>query len=55
LSPEEKKSIITGNMFLKEKFLADGTFEKLKSRIIADGRLQDRDIGRYMIMVLLRP
>jgi hypothetical protein len=44
LSPEEKKSIITSNMFLKEKFLADGMFEKLKSRIIAGGHLQDREI-----------
>jgi hypothetical protein len=44
LSPEEKKSVITSNMFLKEKFLADGMFEKLKSRIIAGGHLQDREI-----------
>ena len=44
LTSEERSSIITSNMFLKEKFLADGMFEKLKSRIIAGGHLQDRNI-----------
>ena len=31
-------------MFLKEKFTADGVFEKLKARLVAGGHLQDRDI-----------
>ena len=31
-------------MFLKEKYTADGMFEKLKSRLVAGGRLQDRDV-----------
>ena len=31
-------------MFLKEKYTADGMFEKLKSRLVAGGHLQDRDV-----------
>ena len=31
-------------MFLKEKFTADGVFEKLKARLVAWGHLQHRDI-----------
>ena len=31
-------------MFLKEKYTADGMFEKLKSRLVAVGHLQDRDV-----------
>ena len=31
-------------MFLKEKFTADGKFEKLKARLVAEGHLQDRAI-----------
>ena len=31
-------------MFLKDKYTADGNFDKLKSRLVAGGHLQDRDI-----------
>ena len=31
-------------MFLKDKYTADGKFDKLKSRLVAGGHLQDRDI-----------
>ena len=31
-------------MILKEKFTADGVFEKLKARLVAWGHLQHRDI-----------
>ena len=31
-------------MFLKEKFTADGKFDKLKARLVAEGHLQDRAI-----------
>jgi hypothetical protein len=44
LNPEQKQSIIPCKMFLKEKTLADGSFYKLKSRIVAGGHMQDRDI-----------
>ena len=44
LSWEEKKRIIRSSMFLKEKFLASGEFEKLKARLVAGGDQQDRDL-----------
>jgi hypothetical protein len=39
-----KGKIIRSHMFIKEKFTADGTFEKLKSRLVAGGDQQDRDL-----------
>jgi Reverse transcriptase (RNA-dependent DNA polymerase) len=44
LNPEQRRSIIPCKIFLKEKTLADGSFDKLKSRIVAGGHMQDRDI-----------
>ena len=44
LSTEEKGRIIRSSMFLKEKFLASGDFEKLKARLVAGGNMQDRDL-----------
>ena len=44
LNPLQKKSIITSSMFIKDKYTADGKFDKLKSRLVAGGHLQDRSI-----------
>ena len=44
LSVEQRKSMISSSMFLKEKFYADGNFEKLKARLVAGGHLQDRQM-----------
>ena len=33
LTPEDYARIITSSMFLKEKYRADGSFEKLKARL----------------------
>ena len=44
LTEKERKQIIPSKLFLKEKFLADGTFEKLKARLVAGGHMQSRDI-----------
>ena len=44
LSAEEKHRTIRSSMFLKEKFLASGEFEKLKARLVAGGNQQDRDL-----------
>ena len=44
LTPIQKKGIITSSMFGKAKYAADGTFDKFKSRIVAGGHLQDRNI-----------
>jgi hypothetical protein len=35
LTAEERRSIILSSMFLKEKYLATGEFEKLKARLVA--------------------
>ena len=44
LSKGELKSIISSSLFLKEKFSPDGTFEKLKARLVAGGHLQNREL-----------
>ena len=44
LSSEKISRIITSSTFLEEKFTAEGSFEKLKSRVVAGGHLKDRDI-----------
>ena len=47
LSNNQRKSIITSSVFLKDKYTADGKFDKLKSRLVAGGHLQDRNIYDY--------
>lgn len=42
LSDTQRRNIIRSKMFLKEKFLPDGTFDKLKSRLVAGGDMQNR-------------
>ena len=44
LSSTEKRGIIRSQMFLKEKYLPTGAFEKLKARLVAGGNQQDRDL-----------
>jgi hypothetical protein len=36
--------ILKSHMFLVKKYLADGSFEKVKARLVADGRDQDSDL-----------
>jgi hypothetical protein len=43
LSIAEKKKIIISQLFLKEKYMSTGDFEKLKARLVAGGHMQDRD------------
>ncbi len=38
LSEQTKKKIIPSHMFLKEKLLANGEFDKMKARLVAEGR-----------------
>jgi hypothetical protein len=44
LSAIQRKKIIRSSMFLKEKYDGLGNFEKLKGRLVADGRMQDKDL-----------
>jgi len=43
LSNRQKKKVVRSHMFLREKY-QDGKFVKLKGRIVADCRMQDRTI-----------
>ena len=43
LSFKQKKKIIRSSMFLKEKYLSTGEFDKLKARLVAGGHMQQRD------------
>ena len=46
--PEEIRNlgakVIPSRMFLREKFLANGVFDRLKARLVAGGHRQDRDL-----------
>jgi hypothetical protein len=42
LSIKQKKRVIRSHMSLKEKYLSNGEFEKLKARLVAGGHMQDR-------------
>ena len=43
LSKQKFKKIIRSSMFLKEKYNASGSFEKLKARLVAGGNMQERE------------
>ena len=44
MSAEQRSGTIRSMIFLKEKFRADGTFDKLKARLVAGGHMQVRDL-----------
>jgi Reverse transcriptase (RNA-dependent DNA polymerase) len=44
LTAEDRVRIIRSSMFLKEKYLTSGEFEKLKARLVAGGDQQDKDM-----------
>jgi hypothetical protein len=44
LTRGQLRKVIRSSMFLKEKFDAFGNFEKLKGRLVGDGRMQDRNL-----------
>ena len=44
MTPTERSSIIRSSMFLKEKHLPTGEFDKLKARLVAGGNQQDREL-----------
>jgi len=47
LASLQARKIIPGMLFLKDKYLPNGTFEKLKSRFVAGGHRQDRSLSPY--------
>ena len=44
LTKTERRRIIRSHMFFKEKYFADGTFDKLKARLVAGGDQQDKNL-----------
>jgi hypothetical protein len=44
LSPDERRKSIRSSMFLKEKYLPNGDFDKLKARLVAGGHMQDKSL-----------
>ena len=48
LSHKQLKAVIRSSMFLKEKFLSTGEFEKLKARFVAGGHMQDSSMYEYL-------
>lgn len=44
LTAEQRASTIWSSIFLKEKKRADGSFDKLKARLVASGNQQDRSL-----------
>ena len=44
LTAEQRSRVIRSSMFLKEKFLPTGEFEKLKARLVAGGDQQDKSL-----------
>ena len=44
LSADQKKRVIPSMMFIKEKHTPEGTFERIKARLVARGDKQDRSL-----------
>ena len=44
LTMKQRRGIIRSMIFLKEKYLPTGEFEKLKARLVALGNFQDRSL-----------
>ena len=44
LTNKQLRSIIRSSIFLKEKYLPNGNFDKLKARLVAGGHMQDRSL-----------
>ena len=44
LTPSQRSAIIRSSMFLKDKYLASGAFERFKARLVAGGNQQDKGL-----------
>jgi hypothetical protein len=44
LTRKQLKKIIRSSLFLKEKYMSTGVFEKLKARLVAGGHMQDKSL-----------
>ena len=44
LKSDQRRRVIRSSMFLKQKFDAEGNHDKLKSRLVAGGHMQDKSL-----------
>ena len=44
MTKDERRAVIRSSMFLKDKYLASGAFEKFKARLVAGGDQQDKSL-----------
>ena len=44
LKSDQRRRVIRSSIFLKQNFDAEGNHDKLKSRLVADGHMQDKSL-----------
>jgi alpha-acetolactate decarboxylase len=47
-SKKQRSAINRNSMFLKDKYLASGAFERLKARLVAEGNRQDKRLNEEL-------
>ena len=44
LSEQERKAVLRSKVFMKDKYLASGAFDRYKARLVAGGHQQDKSL-----------
>ena len=44
LSQQERKAVLRSKVFMKDKYLASGAFDRYKARLVAGGHQQDKSL-----------
>ena len=48
LTYDQRKNLLRSFMFIKQKFFPDGSMDKLKARLVADGSQQGRHLYKFV-------